>query len=129
MKVPTLDYDRWENILHVSHPKSVYLADPSEIDGYFKHVLDFWHLHCNSVRVYLIVCYDNFSYNYKEQKAYTMAGARASEFALAVVRYGGSLSQRTAARTRAIELNVPSNLYASLDEALDVVRRLKAGTT
>jgi len=127
MKLPTLNYDRRENILHVNHPRHVHLANRSEVENYFRHVTAFWRAHCHAKRVYWVVGYDNFSISPDEGKAFTAEVAKYPQIGLAVFRYGGTLSQRIAARSRAIDLHDPSNLYASLDETIGIVHRLKNG--
>jgi len=48
--------------------------------------------------------------------------------AITVVRYGGTSLQRTSSRLASMKLHVPSRIYGSREDAIDIIRGLRAGT-
>ena len=129
MKLPEISYDARDNILWVDHPQAIYLGTRQEIDAYFQACFQFWRKRCSPKKVFIVVSYDNFTYNHEEQPAYVAALTQVlRDCAETVVRYGGTLDQRTASRSHAMHLHTPSNLYATRDEAVRVVRGLRDGS-
>ena len=122
-------HDAARQILFVSHPRPVVLATRADIQAYFDDGIHFFREHCQGRKAYVVVDYDNLTTNLDELEFYAGQVKRVmDECALTVVRYKGSLLQRMASRMVAIKLHTPSNTYASLEEALDVVRGLQRGT-
>lgn len=128
-KTIVLSFNAKEKIVDVSFPPpEVRLETRQQIDDHFDFMMDWWRRTCGE-KVYFLVDYQNFFVDLKQNEHY---GKRMKELidaaALGVVRYGGDSIQRTGVRLYSLRLHSPSNLYASRDEALEVVERLRAGT-
>jgi DNA-binding helix-hairpin-helix protein with protein kinase domain len=121
-----LCYDSAENILYFTFP-GVVLETVAEIEAHFGRCVSFWKRHCEGRKVYCVVDYDGVDVNVKLTGAYAKHMKRILEFAIAVVCYGGSSLQRTVVRLASMKLRAPSRLYATRDEALQVVRAVKSG--
>lgn len=122
-------FDAKERILFVSHPHPIVLHTREDIAAYFDDGIRFWRRNAGGEKVYIVVDYQNLTTNLDEIEFYASQVKRiADECAITVVRYSGSMLQRMAGRMTAIRLHTPSNAYASREEALAVVRGLKAGT-
>jgi hypothetical protein len=129
MSGPTFfqEYDAAENIVYVTFPK-VHLETQPEIRAHFERVLAFWRTNCGGKKVYYVVNYDGFSVNLRENDYYAQQMRRVlDQCAITAVRYGGDSLQRTAARLYSMKLHSPTRLYDTREEALKVVRALKAG--
>jgi hypothetical protein len=125
----TMRYDAAENIVHVWHPQPVRLTTREDIEAYFEANRKFWRTHCGGRKAYFVVDFDGQSTPVEHQELYTRCVKDAmDECAITVVRYGGDMLQRLAARMAATMLHVPSNVYRSREEALAVVRALRNGT-
>ena len=121
------DYDPVENIVYVTFP-TVHLETRAEIKAHFDYAYQFWRDHCGGRKVYYVVGYDGFSVNLRENEYYAEQMRRIiDDCAITVVRYGGGALQRIGARLYNMKLHAPSRLYESREEALAVVRALKAG--
>jgi hypothetical protein len=120
-------YDRDENVVYVSFPPETNLLTREEISGHFDRVLSFFQRHLPPTKSYCVVNYDNFYVNVAENVFYGEQMARVLPLLITVVRYGGSTLQRTNARIYNLKLHADSHLYDTKDEALRVVRELKAG--
>jgi hypothetical protein len=124
-----MKYDAAENIVYVWHPEPVFLKTREEIAAYFEANRKFWQDHCGGKKAYFVVDFDGQSTSTEHQDHYAACvKAALDECAITVVRYGGDMLQRLAARMAATKLHVPSNVYRSRDEALAVVRALRSGT-
>ena len=129
MLAPTLTYDaNEEDVVFVESP-GVHLETQAEMRAFFDAVILSWRERCRGQKVYFVVCYDGFSMNLRENEYYARQLKRCmDECAKTIVRYGGNDLQRSAARIRGMKLHSPSHLYATREEALNVVREIKAGT-
>ncbi len=121
-----LRYDANDNILYFTFP-GVTLETPIQIVEHFDRCIAFWKRHCAGRRVYCVVDYDGIHVNVKCTDTYAAQLQRMSEMAITIIRYGGSSLQRTAVRLASMKLHTPSKLYASQEEALAVVKKLKSG--
>ncbi len=122
-------FDAEEKTIFASHPAPVVLQTRDDIAAYFDDGVLFWRRHAGGEKVYVVVDYQNLTVNLDEIEFYTSRVKRVvDECAITVVRYNGSMRQRVAGRMTAIRLHAPSHAYASREEALAVVRALKAGT-
>lgn len=129
-KTSALKYDADENIVFVWHPEPVFLTTRADIENYFEANRRFWRFHCHGQKAYFVVDFDGQSVSTDHQDFYAEnVKAAVDECAITVVRYGGSMLQRLAARSVATALHLPSNIYASRDEAVAVVRALRRGST
>jgi hypothetical protein len=120
-------YDPVENIVYVTFPL-VHLETRAEIRAHFAEAYKFWRDNCRGRKAYYVVGYDGFSVNLRENEFYAeQMRPIVEECAITVVRYGGGALQRIGARLYNMKLHAPSRLYESREEALAVVRALKAG--
>jgi hypothetical protein len=127
-KTIQLRYDPNEELVEVAFPPEAHLVTRQEIDAHFDFMFDWWRRTCNK-KVFFLVDYENFFVDLKQNEHYgTRMRQVMRDAALGVVRYGGDPLQRTAVRLLSMRNHSPSNLYADREEALEVIRRLKAGT-
>jgi hypothetical protein len=125
----SLKYDAEEKILFVDHPTPVALETAADVDAYFDAAVAGWRRETRGERVYFVVSYEDFSAHLSVSEAYAArVAALRAECALNIVRYGGDVPQRTTARRLAIMMHVPSRLYATREEAIQVVRGLRNGS-
>lgn len=127
MKDVRLAYDPENEVMFIEMPGSR-LDTPADMDAFFDAVLTFWRKRCRGKKVYVVVSYEGFTVNLRENAAYgERMKAAANECAITVLRYGGDPLQRSAARVRSMKHHEPSHLYESREEALAMVRRIRAG--
>jgi hypothetical protein len=123
-----LRYDKTENIIFISFPEATELNTPDEISAHFKRVVGFWRNHARGKKSYFVVDIDNITINMKELELYARETDRAhQECAITSVRYGGNPLHRTLTRLGGMKIHRPSNLYATREEAMAVVRALRSG--
>jgi hypothetical protein len=123
-----LQYDRAENIVFISFDKPTELKTQDEIAAHFKKVTAFWKAHARGHKSYFVVDIDNITINMKELEFYARLTDRAhAECAITSVRYGGNPLHRTLTRLAGMKIHRPSNLYETREEAMAVVRALRAG--
>ena len=129
MSSATFAHDEAAQVVFATHPQPVELKTRAEISAYFEAAADYCRRRCKGNKVYMVVDYNNLSFNTEELDFYAAEVKRLSDaHLLAIVRYSGTLVQRMAGRMAAIKLHQPSRLYASREEALAVVRDLQRGT-
>jgi hypothetical protein len=124
--VPTFAYDANEEILYVGFA-NLRLDKQSEIDEVFLAVRQFWRAKCGGRKVYVVVDYTDFSLEIALTDYYAKYVKEAVEdYSITVVRYTEDVLVRASLRLIGITIHVPSNLYATKDEALKVVRALRS---
>jgi len=121
-----LRYDAAENILYYAFP-NVTLETPEQIVTHFDWCMSFWRRHCGGRKVYCVVDLDGVHVNARHTNLYAAQLRRTLDFAITIVRHGGSSLQRTAVRIAHMKLHTPSRIYGSQEEALMVVKALKSG--
>ena len=116
-----------KNIVFVWHPVPVRLETRDDIARYFEANRQFWREeHCGGKQAYSLTDFDGQSMYVEHRDFYAdCIKAAVDECAITVVRYGGEMLQRLAARMAATRVHVPSNVYRSRDEAIAVVRDLR----
>jgi hypothetical protein len=123
-----LRYDKDENIIFIRFAEPTELVTQAEISAHFKRVVGFWRSHAKGKKCYFVVDIDNITINMKEIEFYARETDRAhAECAISSVRYGGNHLHRTLTRLAGMKIHRPSNLYETRQEAMDVVRALRAG--
>ncbi len=123
-----LVYDRAENIVFMTFPERVELNTPEQIKAHFDGVVAFWRQHAHGRKAYFVVDFTNVLIDMKQLEYYAKVSAKAQdECTITSVRYGGDPLQRTITRLAGIKIHRPSHLYETKEEALAVVRALKAG--
>ena len=125
---PQFAYDASLNVMFVE-AKGVHLDTKEDIRAFAEAGRAFWRSRCQKRKVYVVVCYEDFVLNIRENDYYAeQLAPLLQESAITTVRYGGDTLQRSAARLRGMKTHQPSNLYASKEEALEVVNAIRAGT-
>ena len=125
--IPKLTVDSEKDVVFVEM-RGMHLETQKDIRAFFDAIVAFWRARCGGEKVYFIVCYDGFSVNLRENEYYARQMKQCSdECAKTVVRYGGDDLQRSAARLRGMKIHSPSNLYATREEAIEVVRAIRTG--
>jgi hypothetical protein len=123
-----LRYDKNENIMFISFAEPTELNTPEEIAAHFKRVVSYWRQHARGKKCYFVVDIDNITINMKELEFYAGETDKAhQECAISSVRYGGNPLHRTLTRLAGMKIHRPSNLYATREEAMAVVRALRSG--
>ena len=124
-----LRYHAADQLLEVVHPRPLELASRSEIQDFFHAVERFWRERCGKQKVYGLVCLDNITIPPQATQLYAEGLAPLLDRVfLAVVRYGGDPLHRTTVRLGGLMIHTPSRIYATREDALAVVRGLRAGT-
>ena len=127
MNLACVSYDQTEDILFID-TAGVRVETRDDIDAFFNGIIADWRLSCRGRRVYVVVSYDDFTLNLRENDYYAERMiAAVSLFAKTVIRYGGDTLVRSGARLRGLKLHEPSNLYESRAQAVEVVRGLRTG--
>lgn len=123
-----LRYVKGENIIFIRFAEATELDTHAEIAGHFKRVVSYWRTHARGKKCYFVVDIDNITINMKELELYARETDRAhAECAITSVRYGGNPLHRTLTRLGGMKIHRPSNLYATREEAMAVVRALRSG--
>ena len=123
-----LRYDKDENIIFIRFAEPTELDTQAEISAHFKRVVAFWRSHARGKKCYFVVDIDNITINMKEIEFYAHQTDKAHhECAITSVRYGGNHLHRTLTRLGGMKIHRPSNLYETREEALAVVRAMRAG--
>jgi hypothetical protein len=127
MNTARVTYEPGEEILFID-TAGLCIETKADVDALFDGIVESWRTQCKGRKVYALVAYDGFTVNLHINDYYAeRMHAAVSVFAKTVVRYGGNSLMRSGARLRGLKLHIPSNLYVSREEALEVVRGLRAG--
>ena len=104
------------------------LAKRKAIDVAFDEVGRFWTKHVDR-KVYCVVDYTNLIIEPSVLDHWSDKRAMAVKtYSYTTVRYGAALGTRVALRAMAVRTHVPSNVYATRDQAIAIVRGIRAGT-
>jgi hypothetical protein len=123
-----LVYDAKENVASVSF-RGVHLKTTAEVDTHFDDLIRLWRQRCGGKKVYWVVDYADYSVDVRENESYTRNMKRIiDDTAVAIVRYGGTELQHAAVHLYSLRLHKTSHIYATREEALAVLDRLKKGT-
>ncbi len=123
---PTLAFDADEQILLVGMANLRFESEP-QIAAAFDEIARFWKRACASKKVYCVVDYTSFALEFALTDTFaTYVKQAVDTCAIAVVRHTGDLTARATIRAVAIKIHQPSNLYATREEAMSVVRELRA---
>ena len=122
-----LAYNADENIAQLSF-RDAHLKTPQEVNHHFDAVVALWRERCGGRKVYWLVNYEDFSVDMRQNGLYGERMLVVFDLtALAIARYGGSSMQKAAVHLYSMRLHKSSNFYASREEAMDVLRRLRDG--
>jgi hypothetical protein len=126
MKLAGFTYDAALDVVLVDLA-GVRLETRADIDRHWERTVDWWKKGRKGEKAIYVVRYDGFALNLRESDYYASRMQEALQvIAHTVIRYGGDPLQRSAARTRGVKIHMPSHLYTSLDEALDMVARIRS---
>lgn len=124
---PQQSFDPALNVVAVSHPSPVHLETQADIKAYFDAIVRYWRAHCREQRAYYLVNWNGFTTNMKENTYYAENVKRVvDECAILIVRYTDNPLQRAAARFVSLKLHVPSNTYATREDAVAVIEAHRA---
>jgi hypothetical protein len=124
----TLSYDRENEIVFMSFAEREVLSTRAEIADHFTRVIAFWRANVAPKKAYFVVNFDNVNIDAAELDFYAEQTKRAHDLcAIMSVRYGGDPLQRTVTRLAGMKIHRPSNIYETREQALEVIRGLRAG--
>lgn len=123
---PTFRYDASEEIMYVGFA-NLAVETEDDVREAFAAVRAFWRAKCYGKKVYTIVDYTNFKMDpaLTEFYAQYVKGA-VEDLTITTVRYTEDIFTRATLRRVGMTMHRPSNLYFTKDEAVSVVRALKA---
>jgi hypothetical protein len=123
---PTLAFDGDEQILFVGMANLRFESEP-QIAAAFEEIARFWKRTCAGKKVYCVVDYTSFALDLALTDTFaTYVKQAVDAYAIAVARHTTDLIARATIRAVAIKIHQPSNLYATREEAMNVVRDLQA---
>jgi hypothetical protein len=121
-------YDPSENIANLAF-KGVHLKTVDEVDAHFESTFRWWRTATGGKKVYWLVNFDDFSVDLRHSELYTEHMRRMiTETAVAIARYGGGRLQQAAVDVYSLRLHKSSNFYENREQALQAIRKLRAGT-
>jgi hypothetical protein len=124
-----LAYDADDQLIEIVHPQPLVLETRRQMQAFFRSVEEFWSQHCGNQKVYGLVCLDNVTIPPQAAALYAECLAPVLDRVFhVVVRYGGDPLHRTTVRLGGLMIHTPSRIYATREEALAIVRGLRAGT-
>jgi len=128
MTRPAISYDPEEEIFFLDNFANTTFVDQHQVDRAFGDALRFWRTHAGGKKVYVVVDYTGVVIDPKIVEYFGKKRAESvSGFTLVAVRYGGDLTTRAALRAMAVKTHIPSNLYASRQDAIAIVRGIRNG--
>src|ERR1043165_8421565 len=123
-----LEYWSEDQILFVNNLANTKFDSIEVIDAAFAEIDRFWKKRCGK-KVYCIIDYTNLTIEpgllpyWSEKRT-----AAVKMYSVTAVRFGADLGTRVALRAMAIKTPVASNVYATREEAIAVVRGISQGT-
>jgi hypothetical protein len=126
MKTPTFAYDAGDEILFVGFA-NLRFDSKQAIQSAFEAVRVFWKTHCASRKVYCVIDYTNVEFDDSLTEFYAGYVKRAvEEYSITTVRYTTDVHMRATLRVVGMTIHKPSNLYASREDAIQMVRALRS---
>jgi hypothetical protein len=120
-------YEPGEEILFVNSLANTKFDSKIIIDKVFEDIESYWKRHCNK-KIYVVIDYTNVTIDLRWADYFSNWRTRVvRNCSHTAVRYGADLSTRAAMRAMAVKTHVPSNLYATREEAIAVVRGIRQG--
>jgi hypothetical protein len=124
-RVPRASFDADDQIMFVAMGNR-FETEP-QIAAAFDEITRFWRRTCGGQKVYWVIDYTNFSLDLALTDTYAAYTRQAVDsFSLAAVRYTTDLAARATLRAVAIKNHQPSNICATREDAIAVVRELRA---
>lgn len=104
----------------------VKLETEGQIRRAFDVIYRFWTRDCGGKRLYCVIDYTDFSLDIALTDVYAAAVKEAVEtYSITTIRYTTNLSARATLRAVAVKTHLPSNVYATREDAVAVVRGLR----
>lgn len=123
---PTFSYDARDEILYVGFANLSFETEDDVRDA-FSAVRTFWRARCYGKKAYAVVDYTNFKIDPALTEFYAGHVKEAVEdLTITTVRYTDDIFTRATLRRVGMTMHRPSNLYFTKDEAVSVVRALRA---
>ena len=128
----TMEFDATEKISSFRYPKrtdaNFFLDTEDDVTAHFDDIMAFWREVAAARPIYWLINYENFSVSQAANRLYALRLKEIVDKAsLGIIRYNASSLHQALVRTTNIKWHNPSHLYGSLDEAMAVIRYLKAG--
>jgi hypothetical protein len=124
--LPALSFDRSEQTMLVGMA-GLRFETRAQIKAAFDAIHQFWTLECSGNKVYCVVDYTDFSLHIALTETYAeFVKTAVDSYGITTIRYTTDLSARATMRAVAIKTHRPSNLYATREDAMAVVRGLRA---
>lgn len=120
-------YSAQDNVWFVEFFAGTRFTTPRQVADAFAVCRRYWKAHINK-RCYAIVDYTGTTIDKAAAEAFAEERQRiVSEMTITTLRFSTDLESRATIRAMSIKIHQPSNLYASREEALQVVRDIQAG--
>jgi hypothetical protein len=119
-------YDPDEEIMFVGFA-NLSFTSREEIERAFSRVDTFWRANCGGRKVYVVVDYTNVHFDISLTEFYSSYVKKAVEdYSITTLRYTTEVQIRTTLRVVGMNIHKPSNLYATREEAIQMVRALRS---
>lgn len=103
------------------------LDSAAQIKRAFDVIHHFWTRECGGKKIYCVIDYTDFSLDIALTEIYAASVKHAVEtYSITTVRYTNNLAARATLRAVAVKTHLPSNVYATRQDAIAVVRGLRA---
>jgi hypothetical protein len=123
---PSVSYDPDEQIMFVGFANQRFTSKEA-IERAFATVRAFWRTKCGGRKVYAVIDYTNVEFDDSLTELYSSHVKRAvDEFTITTVRYTTDVHMRATLRVVGMTIHKPSNLYATREDAIEMVRALRA---
>jgi hypothetical protein len=125
--VAQFEYSPLDNIWFVNVFAHAHFVTEQQVKATFAACRQYWQTHIKK-RTYTLVDYTDTVVDASVAQVFGAERKKIVEdHTLATFRFTNDLTARTAIRAISIKIHQPSNLYASRDEALSVLRSLQLG--
>lgn len=121
-----LSYDATENIMFVKFC-GARMKSEAGIKATFDEVRRFWRGRCRGQKVYAVIDYTDFWLQPELTNFYAQCVRDiVDECTITTIRHTSDMTVRATMRVVAMKIHKPSLIYASREEAIEVVRGLRA---
>jgi hypothetical protein len=121
------EYRPADEILVVRVFANTHFDDLKKIDRAFALVDSYWRRHVKK-KVFCIIDWNGLQIHPSVQSHFFKHRDQAVNTYGPTVRFGADLVARTVLRAAAVKTHVPSNVYATLEEAIEVVCLIRRGS-
>ncbi len=125
-KKPTFAHDPGEQIFFVGFA-GIDFSNEEVIREVFAEVRQYWLTHCKGRKMYCVIDYSGVTLPIALTEFYGQFVKHAvEEYSVTTVRYTSDVLMRASLRVVGMTIHKPSNLYATKEDAIEVVRKLRA---